>query len=701
MTKQYYLYLDESGDFDRDLSEAWKNECLVGGLLVEGSAGISESEAKSVLLKSWKKVVTKDISLSETEILKKIRHSTELEDNKAKIVNEVLTGADALGSFVIFENYNKARIINSTVTYVNIMADGIIQLLGCLAVENPGDTIKLHVTAGFRKDTTRKVSSDAITGYIDQEECMSRIRERLALLRLKNNNILAEKSTVDFKYQDDKRSMVLILADYICNFYFTNIARIYREEYKDGLTYQKHLLQKYHSDHIFSLNGNSERERMMSFLNAQNYGNALFEVCTELIGQEENVQLLLRALIRLPEAVQMNHLQNLDNYINNIVSVERRIDDDVLKMITTAMNFLKQISDRGGADCCSIYMSMLLYKLAVHGHRGELPEMEKLFLEGRSILGRLVSKTEYLDYAFMFYNRYAVFLMDDFKVEEAFDLLERVKIAFEGMRLAIEELPDSIGEENVTSGQMGKILGTQVQCCQYLLHLGKLDYETALSISDASMENFTLEQDKRRQYQYRAQIEQEAGHYEDAVENLLKGFGHTSVDAFLASEYQNAFALYHLSAVVCRFAGEKDYENDIRKIIRFFDSNYKNWDCTKFPWFITLGNIAEAKTKAGSEKSQIKSYYERAVSVPDEEMPVLFQVLKLMMHAGYASWLLICGDSNASEISEKLDFICDKLLKKEDKLTDGMKKMIGKLREILSQGADASALDTYSRLRQY
>ena len=35
MTKQFYLYLDESGDFDKDLLEAWKNECLVGGLLVK------------------------------------------------------------------------------------------------------------------------------------------------------------------------------------------------------------------------------------------------------------------------------------------------------------------------------------------------------------------------------------------------------------------------------------------------------------------------------------------------------------------------------------------------------------------------------------------------------------------------------------------------------------------------------------------
>ena len=33
MAKTYYLYLDESGDFDSDLRKKYRNECLVGGSL--------------------------------------------------------------------------------------------------------------------------------------------------------------------------------------------------------------------------------------------------------------------------------------------------------------------------------------------------------------------------------------------------------------------------------------------------------------------------------------------------------------------------------------------------------------------------------------------------------------------------------------------------------------------------------------------
>lgn len=35
--KTILFIFSESGDFDKDLLEAWKNECLVGGLLVKDS----------------------------------------------------------------------------------------------------------------------------------------------------------------------------------------------------------------------------------------------------------------------------------------------------------------------------------------------------------------------------------------------------------------------------------------------------------------------------------------------------------------------------------------------------------------------------------------------------------------------------------------------------------------------------------------
>ena len=49
MLEKFTLYLDESGDFDKDLEIPWKNECLVGGLLVNEKMP-REARAKLLLL---------------------------------------------------------------------------------------------------------------------------------------------------------------------------------------------------------------------------------------------------------------------------------------------------------------------------------------------------------------------------------------------------------------------------------------------------------------------------------------------------------------------------------------------------------------------------------------------------------------------------------------------------------------------------
>ena len=118
MAEKYTLYLDESGDFDRDLEISWKNECLVGGLLVKSSLPLKEEKARQILISSWTKVVPSDMTLSSAQIFKKAKHATELKGaEKSSMVSLVLKEAEKCGEFIVFENFQKTRIINSTLTY--------------------------------------------------------------------------------------------------------------------------------------------------------------------------------------------------------------------------------------------------------------------------------------------------------------------------------------------------------------------------------------------------------------------------------------------------------------------------------------------------------------------------------------------------------------------------------------------------------
>ena len=55
MVRKYTLYLDESGDFDRDLEASWKNECLIGGLLLREGRPLKEERAREIVAGAWKK----------------------------------------------------------------------------------------------------------------------------------------------------------------------------------------------------------------------------------------------------------------------------------------------------------------------------------------------------------------------------------------------------------------------------------------------------------------------------------------------------------------------------------------------------------------------------------------------------------------------------------------------------------------------
>lgn len=299
----------------------------------------------------------------------------------------------------------------------------------------------------------------------------------------------------------------------------------------------------------------------------------------------------------------------------------------------------------------------------------------------------------------MFYNRYAVYLIDNFNVEEAFDLLEQVKEAFDGLELAVSAFPYQLSNGGfIPSEQLGRILGTQAQCCRYMMAMNRIGYEKAAGISNEAIRNFSAESDKQRQYQYRAQIEIEAGHYEEALNWLMRGCGYTSIKDFF--EAKGTFELYHLSAFVRKFAGDEYHEEEISDILNRFDKISKNFNGEDFPAFLTLGNIAEAMAKSHKAKEKVQAYYKKSFVINDGMEP-LFIILKLCIWAGYESWLISTNDVAVYDQIKLMQIYCDKFLHEAEKVPQRLIDMVKKLESILNAIPDKEAFYQYSRLRQY
>lgn len=210
MEKKFNLYLDESGDFDKDLDKKNENECIVGGILMDAENVPTEYEIENRWVDEWKKEFPDQSLLPRPDILNTLHHATELSRSiKARTVMVSLHMFSKLGDFIIFENYEKSRIIDSTITYANILSEGIVQLLLHLALENPGVQVKLNVLAGGRRDMT--ADSNMGKAYIDLGVLKTRIEERLRLLEIKNESLRTLGASYNISFGNDKKVTYLII----------------------------------------------------------------------------------------------------------------------------------------------------------------------------------------------------------------------------------------------------------------------------------------------------------------------------------------------------------------------------------------------------------------------------------------------------------------------------------------------------------
>lgn len=663
MKKEYILYLDESGDFDKDLDAGWKNECLVGGFLCEKNDHdqVTEKMAADLLKTAYLSVYPECGNLKTKEIIEQMNHSTSLSLNKARLSTAVLSAIEKKAEFIIFENFNKSRIVNSTKTYLNIMVDGIVQLLNQLIITNNGNPVFLDIIVGSRRDTA---AADAKT-YISLKEYTDRLTERLECEKVKYHHIRYSRSKTSIRCDNDKANCCLILCDYICNFYITRTAKEFSQEYQNGMTYREFLESKYKPEYHYHLNGSVERDRVLNHINSHTYDAALFDICTGIIKESMNIKTIIDDIKTMEDREIDNILSGFSYYMKTIIDVDRNTTSS-LEYLDKALAVAQELM-AAGKKVSWFVLDIKLYQLAVYDHLGNLEKMDIIFEESRPLLKRLLASVDHVEYAFIYLNRYAVYLFDIFEVQRSFDLLETIRGSFDAYELLLESLPElDLDKTEFKALQLGKILGTQAQCARYLLGKGEMSYQEACSISDAAMDNFDQEFDMRRQYQYRAQIEAENGTFEKALAYYCKGFGLNQwEDIFINDEQKQGrggnklFGFYHLSFIMRKMAKIDAYKKVAEEMVKKFRANEKRlMELKGFPTFITEANIAKVMIDIGYNRDVIRKYYTEAISYKDNpDITPLFMLMTAMIDAEYIGYLIDAKTECANEKKSLYDLL--------------------------------------------
>lgn len=488
MRKQFELWLDESGDFEDEKKEGW-NPSLVGGVLVE-KGNITEESAREMIGRDY------------------IHYTDEAGSENMKLLEKI---KEANGRFVIFENKERVKIIDGDTTYLNVLAEGIIQLLLRLSAMYQDFTLNILIA-------TRKRITEGY-GIISEEAYENRLRERIIVGLARN--LLTRKNNWDYKIEfgDARYLPRLMLADGVCNTYLTRTApnKFTREQ-------RERIVELYDEPFIFSFFEHSTRTEMERLLAEGNVSDVLFEcyLPSNIEIKQHFLTLALDQLEQFDEFGQALQLQSISNKIEILIKLDRRhvYTEPILEAMQK--DLLPKLAERN-IHVPTFDLDIILYLYTLYTHDGSVKaaEQDDLFMEKLHDVKEIMTKFDYFN---MYQLRRSIHEKNMLNIKgsiknssKAIHILDEM-VNLMGLLDDGVELTDTLNKYET----LGKAYGTRGQGYTMLIHEDEANLAKAIQDFRQALKHFQLNRDKERQYLYKSQAYTEAGKFVEATDWLLK-----------------------------------------------------------------------------------------------------------------------------------------------------------------------------------
>ncbi|SOC19505.1 hypothetical protein SAMN05880501_1119 [Ureibacillus xyleni] len=614
---RFELWLDESGDFEKNDQNLRLNPSLVGGVLVRNSS-IDECEAENILGKTFVHFTDEsgDFNISKLKALKE---------------------RDA--EFVIFQNAERVMIIDSNTTYLNVLSEGIIQLLLQLSAAY-GD-FELDILVATRKNVVEG------RGIIRPEEYEKRLRERI-IVGLARKALTKEN---DWKYKihfDDARTnKKLMLADGVCNTYLTRTSTKFTAE-------QKELIEDYYSSElVFSFFEDNVEKEILRWITEGNLSDAIFQIYAEdgLDEKDYLLELALNRLQKLDDHSKKIQLSQLSSKIYTLIKIDRKYTFVKPILVDIQENLLPQLEEKA-IHSLEFQLDIILFLYTVYTHLGstKAEAQDQLFLSYLPQVEDIMTK-------FKYYNlhkiRKGVHEKNMLKIGSAIDDLSKAIKVFEELILMTELLEDeSLSGNKAKYEELGKAYGTRGQAYAALIHENQDYLRLAINDFDHAIEHFTVLNDKERQHLYKALAYCEGNKFPEALQQLFQScqvpFNSNNfielLDHLKSHKLKDViykFACYFKIMSYAKVNGQDTIAdsmfqalNQVNLTVEFIRKNYSGSHPTQFIlWYMASFSIARDKRKLALQ------YIDEAIGICDA-MPmtaVTFKILQLGMLAEKSS----------------------------------------------------------------
>ena len=466
---------------------------MVGGLLIEGNS-FPELYINAVL--------------PEEGTYHSVAENDQLE--RFKIIEGKLEENNS-NRFVVFSNQERIMIIDNNLTYLNIISEGILQLLKNLKAQF-GDVF-LRVIIANRVDTTTGLEPGK--SIVQQSEYEKRLKEKLLIASLNNSIKESEWALQTSSARKDKR---LMLADIICNTFYT------RGKKKKFSSEERAYIDSIYTDKektlIFTVFESVLEKQFRTNLIENRIGEAVASICLSTNRETlESCFLLLDSRLSNCGVHEIDfQYKFIEAYIGYYVNVARDFELCNIylnNLLDYYIPLLKKYYPEHYAE--RLVLDIKFYLLTVNTHTGNVSEAKRIENECGGLISNLPTSLDTINYKIKFENRRIINLINSFDYDEA---LARVN---ELIRKCgeIKELLSLISDvKPYHYDEYAKALGTRLQLKRLMLRKDRSLYSSAKKDSDEAILEFTNQSDRQRQFIYRTLLEIEEGNYDDALHYL-------------------------------------------------------------------------------------------------------------------------------------------------------------------------------------
>ena len=610
--KEYTLYLDESGNFE----ETGKYPSVVAGYLMDGNA-FTENKAKEIF------VVTKN----KNTLFEKINidtfhgmedYSKEMTEFCVSVLEEMAINQNL--HFVCFRNRKNLKIVNSDITYLNVVTDGIIQLLQSLVAIN-NMPVNLNISYARRKDVT---ISDTFKMYTPIEESRYKARiEEYLFLRLRK---LEESERKNFNYSlsmgDAKKSYRLMLADVVCNCFRGRITTLKSE--------QKQRIKTICTDKkIFEFKSQENEiwKEIKNSLLKYNIADAVYDWYMYLNENEKDLKkefynLLLTTINKIDSKLLEIQYAIIGQRIRTLVDSRKFIVAEKF-----CENLLKEyFNEIKNSDAISkaFYFDICFYCLTMYTHQGNTMKEMAYIKECDKALSEIGVSYENINYYFRYKLRVAEHYKNIFEFDKAMNILKTLEkfqkdsiILFKCLDV-LEGLPEKLHSDN-----LGKIYGSMVSTICYKTDNTENDYITGVNYSDAAVKEFSKNTDIQRHYLIRCQLEYTFERLENAYYYLTKSLNLDAkenpkklLQKILEIKHNEFYLMHYVNLMDKKISASKNAHDEmyeawnLLKVDTYLNEQIANDENKIYPYYIIFWKIGHIKFIL-KEKSS-KTYYEKA-----------------------------------------------------------------------------------------